>query len=1091
MSDDTTTEEVRFALVLNGGVSLAVWMGGCAVELDAARRALSVGSGTGSIYGALCRAFRREVVIDVLTGTSAGGINGALLAAAMTGPRGSLDAEYVRDQWLKLGDLDKLRRRLRDGQPDSLLQGEEFTAGLRAVFDHLLIDDDARPSTPPDTCPALDITTTDLAGRDLEFRDEWGGVLKTRDHSVRFRFRKPEDFTPATLTAAARASASFPLAFEPARVNDDQASGIEKLGNMRGWAIDGGILDNAPIRAALELIPNRMPPDRRQVTRFLCYLNGDPEGGATEAPTDLAAPMPPPPEPRAVVGAVLNLPRTAPFADHLRALQDLSRRTQLTGELQSSLLTMDLRDLEQTATALFDVYCKRRRMRALHDRLEPGAASQALHHLEDRGLDLPWIPTRLDTRSDDEWRWGFHASRRVQHLALDVIRDALHSGAPEQRTALMEARARIAQRSAELDARRHGEYGATIQEAFKRIAEGTNVQTAIRMIASAVEDERHGQREAVVDTATDLLAIAPLLGATIDHALFGPAGPVVEARLQVSTTDEGVEQARFGVSVDDGGHADRVDHFIRRVLAIEVVRRSFSDSEEIEDAQKVQFAQLTPQAPDLIFTRKPITETRDATADSKLCGTLFAHFSGFYRRSWRANDFMWGRLDAATRITEMLVSHTRTKALIREGLRPWDDLATDLLAREHHHWLIREALEDTLDRPVEPDELETALRDALKRDLVGPGLLPDRRAGTLTRVIFARAAQFEVLTEELDQLAKEARGDVELGCSKVELPFDGSSLGTPAGARAAVEQLRGSATALLPERLGRPQSAGHGQPNNDEWVSDLGIRTGARLGLVALGFARRAIGGAARPLVPLRALLLPIAGGTSLTLGNRLGLCAAYWAAAVYLAARVLQTDGNLTADLHAVSWKEMALAGITVLVVLGTAAAPFARACFTHDRRERLWQGATAALLVLAGGGVACILALWKGSLTLSKLVVANGTVVPPWWVLVGPLVLAGAFVIVPVGPARMRTSLKRLSSPTWLKRSLAWAFVSSAVLIGWSAYEVWGDIGNDAWRIATACVGLAVAPLYAVLYVIVLPLGLRRWTPGKAARTDDAGAR
>jgi hypothetical protein len=33
------TEEVRLAMAWNGGVSLAVWMGGVAVELDAAQRA--------------------------------------------------------------------------------------------------------------------------------------------------------------------------------------------------------------------------------------------------------------------------------------------------------------------------------------------------------------------------------------------------------------------------------------------------------------------------------------------------------------------------------------------------------------------------------------------------------------------------------------------------------------------------------------------------------------------------------------------------------------------------------------------------------------------------------------------------------------------------------------------------------------------------------------------------------------------------------------------------------------------------------------------------------------------------------------------
>ena len=89
----------------NGGVSLAVWMGGVAGELDAARRAHlgKGGSDDGrSIYRALCRAFNRILVLDILTGASAGGINGALLGAVITHRR-RLDANYLRNRWIALG----------------------------------------------------------------------------------------------------------------------------------------------------------------------------------------------------------------------------------------------------------------------------------------------------------------------------------------------------------------------------------------------------------------------------------------------------------------------------------------------------------------------------------------------------------------------------------------------------------------------------------------------------------------------------------------------------------------------------------------------------------------------------------------------------------------------------------------------------------------------------------------------------------------------------------------------------------------------------------------------------------------------------
>jgi hypothetical protein len=42
-----TAPEVRLALVLNGGVSLAVWMGGVTHEIDLLRRASRVAGGAG------------------------------------------------------------------------------------------------------------------------------------------------------------------------------------------------------------------------------------------------------------------------------------------------------------------------------------------------------------------------------------------------------------------------------------------------------------------------------------------------------------------------------------------------------------------------------------------------------------------------------------------------------------------------------------------------------------------------------------------------------------------------------------------------------------------------------------------------------------------------------------------------------------------------------------------------------------------------------------------------------------------------------------------------------------------------------------
>src|SRR5918997_5418259 len=238
---DPTVEEVRVALALNGGA--------------------------GTAYQALCDAFRRELVVDVMSGTSAGGINGALLAAALA--KGvALEPEFLRNRWLDLGDFSKLLQPLGTRGPVSLMQGAFFARQLERAFEDLC--GGANVAEP--LVPALDITTTDIGGRPLKFADTWRQELLAREYRARFRFRRADDFKPHALAHAARASASFPLAFEPYAVPYDAAP----LAGLDGGThvVDGGLLDNAPIRAAIGLIPSRTAT--RQVRRLLCYVNGDP-----------------------------------------------------------------------------------------------------------------------------------------------------------------------------------------------------------------------------------------------------------------------------------------------------------------------------------------------------------------------------------------------------------------------------------------------------------------------------------------------------------------------------------------------------------------------------------------------------------------------------------------------------------------------------------------------------------------------------------------------------------------------------------------------------------------------------------------------
>ena len=90
MNEEYPKEQIRFAVVLNGGVSLAVWMGGVVNEVNAVTRGIGA-------YGRLLDMLGLTARADVIAGTSAGGINGAALALGQANKLA--DVSLLRDLW--------------------------------------------------------------------------------------------------------------------------------------------------------------------------------------------------------------------------------------------------------------------------------------------------------------------------------------------------------------------------------------------------------------------------------------------------------------------------------------------------------------------------------------------------------------------------------------------------------------------------------------------------------------------------------------------------------------------------------------------------------------------------------------------------------------------------------------------------------------------------------------------------------------------------------------------------------------------------------------------------------------------------------
>jgi predicted acylesterase/phospholipase RssA len=312
--------ELRLALAMRGGVSLAVWIGGAIAELDLARRGMrgdqvwplgaEAEQARADAYAVLLRQLGyTDLAIDVLAGASAGGLNAAIFGFAQSV---GTDLEWLREVWEEQGDLWRLFHSQWDAdnpyRTQAVLNADRFF--YRTVREQL----EARAISPrPELCS--DYLTVDLAAT-LQSGPPLPDVRTGEDRRPRtahFRFRR----TPAAsgafndmpasagdteavrrLAYAARATSSFPGAFEPAGVFSWRPTGGEAADRLREPdddgpenmapvfsevaldpvstfdVMDGGVFDNIPIGRAIQAIADA--PAANPTQRILIYLDPSP-----------------------------------------------------------------------------------------------------------------------------------------------------------------------------------------------------------------------------------------------------------------------------------------------------------------------------------------------------------------------------------------------------------------------------------------------------------------------------------------------------------------------------------------------------------------------------------------------------------------------------------------------------------------------------------------------------------------------------------------------------------------------------------------------------------------------------------------------
>lgn len=767
--DRVDDEELRIGLVLNGGSSLAIWMGGVCTEVDRLRR------GEGA-YGELLDALETTARVDVIAGTSAGGLNGGLLATAIArgGPLAGL-----QDLWVKAGNLDDLLRSPFEADPPSLMRGDEyFTKELRRGFGTVA---DHAHTIPADTVH-LTMVTSVLSGQAAGLADDFGGVIPDVTHVGTFSFVRDElgrnDFADDgaldRLALAARSSASFPFVFEPSFCPVDDANATADRPSLRGAAsfdanrftVDGGALINKPFPPALDAIYAQ--PAARQVRRVLVYVAPDP-GDLSPAPPDLIQNMPS--IAKAVVDSAMTMPRTESVARELEEIRTHNDCVANVRRIREELLFGD--DLVAMAGACWRPY-RRQRLAASVDaivrRIEAGGARgrvqrggwdrgslrtalQAARH--DLLVDTPPSDTTTDTVTP--WRWGIAPVQSMGMTALDLLRRGL-SVAPTT-----EAGPRAELRAARAAIHAHRSVAAIIRDLDVGYWESQSPPAGLDdagLQAWAVNAFAGWEAtlQAKGGPALPGPPLSALAGAAVGIATTLQGTRAMLLQILATATPPGLDGQRTAAALQAGINAllpaegtspAAVDACARRLLDLEVAL--------------TVFASVSPTCDQLVELMLVSGNTSNAfdqrySVDDKVAGVKAGHFGAFYKASWRSNDWMFGRLDGAWRLAQVLLSPGRLNQLfagqadeafelIRSVACGGADSATDgYLAEPRGEW-----------------NPETARHEL---DFLDTGAQPPKVLAQCARGV-ARRLQLRILMEELPNVVASVHYDRDLRASDI------------------------------------------------------------------------------------------------------------------------------------------------------------------------------------------------------------------------------------------------------------------------------------------------------------------------------------
>jgi patatin-related protein len=728
------TKELRLALVLYGGVSLAIYMHGITKELHklvAASRALDLGvenpfpaATTEHVYWETlsrlrdAEGVRTRVVVDVIAGTSAGGINGVYLAKGLAQ---NVRQDELRNLWIENGDIAKLLRGssrwplkaritalllqslAHPDRNEPVLRGDimsRWFAKALADMDEKTYVDGAGTLMPEGHALQLFVTATDFYGYDRKIPIGSPRVVTDLRHRHVFEFRRDRrknQFTDVYnygLAFVSRATSSFPGAFPAVSFADFERTfdppislgdfdkefcRIYRLSGTSAthtYFLDGGVLNNFPFDHAIGGIRARRADV--EVDRRLLYVQPDPR-----SPKDEPGQKDPPGWVPTVWGGMASIPSREPILDDLLQVMRLNERVDTIRQIIES--------------SFGDV---RERIEAL---LPKRSSLEALLTKEDTARLLA-VRAKATEQANVDVGHGYATYVRMKiRSVVDDFAGLVNNlcNYPEESDHAFFVRAVVSAWAQEAGVFEKEGAPTTLQKDFLKQFDLEYTHRMLRFLIAAASwwyrdvgkddtptrEQLGVMKKLLYDRLEKIVGITS--GVDVEPQVAEAIGGIFdEQAIRAAITDAGADPAPFLDS-----HREEL-HGVRDALATFLEGELGDFTETLAEEVRAQTASwnAAPRADFfvrylgfafwdvLLFPVQLLAEAgeRDAVEvvrvsplDSfllrppdggigdKLKGTALHHFAAFFHRDFRENDYLWGRLDGAERLLTLLLAPTQ------------------------------------------------------------------------------------------------------------------------------------------------------------------------------------------------------------------------------------------------------------------------------------------------------------------------------------------------------------------------------------------------------------------------------------------------